>query len=227
MLCLTGDVNRNGEDGDFNCDRIACPKGTWSPIGRATPRSLHMNGGFETEDRYVCKPCHGSTSSYIASTSCKGMHILGGPRGDQTEIDANLILSITTLATSLTVLTICIIIRFRRRVEDENGQMHLIFRDTDNDSDTESYDTECTGASSIHLKKLDPEEDSMVKDDATNYSEDSLHRQSLQLTPINELQEIYDEDEERNLRREQSMTSLDSRESKRQNAELWLDVPSI
>ncbi len=227
MLCLTGDINGNGEDGDFNCDMIACPKGTWSSIGRATPRSLHIKGGLETKDRHICKPCHGSTSDYIASTSCKGLHMLGGPRDETENLDANLILSITTLVISLTVLTICIIIRFRRGVEDDNGQIHLIFRDTDNDSDTESYDTECTGASSIHLKKLDPEEDAMVKDDATNYSEDSQHRHSLQLTPISEMQEIYDADDKRNLSREQSMTSLDSRESKRQNPELWLDVPSV
>lgn len=54
MLCLTGDVNRNGENGDYNCDNIACAPGFYSPIGRATAKGTVDP---KTMLKYVCQPC--------------------------------------------------------------------------------------------------------------------------------------------------------------------------
>jgi hypothetical protein len=37
MLCVDGNINGNGIGGKFECDFIACPPGTASKLGRATP----------------------------------------------------------------------------------------------------------------------------------------------------------------------------------------------
>lgn len=72
MLCLAGDINGNGNNNDFNCDIIACPSGTWSPIGRATPAEFH-NGRRKRE--HSCKPCK-KTHSFLGSRECGGALLL-------------------------------------------------------------------------------------------------------------------------------------------------------
>eukprot|EP00586_Coscinodiscus_wailesii_P005173 CAMPEP_0172479780 /NCGR_PEP_ID=MMETSP1066-20121228/4589_1 /TAXON_ID=671091 /ORGANISM="Coscinodiscus wailesii, Strain CCMP2513" /LENGTH=558 /DNA_ID=CAMNT_0013240549 /DNA_START=152 /DNA_END=1828 /DNA_ORIENTATION=- len=58
MLCLKGNINGNGEGGEFGCDHIACPAGTFSHTGTGSiiPGDVH------------CSPC--PTSVYLASRSC-------------------------------------------------------------------------------------------------------------------------------------------------------------
>jgi len=85
MLCLTGDINGNGKNGDFNCNIIACPEGTWSPIGRASPLDLHIRDGRSGGERrenenYSCKPCHKS-HTYLGSRICGGAKDIGGGNG--------------------------------------------------------------------------------------------------------------------------------------------------
>ena len=55
-LCLKSVVNGNGEGGDYNCERIACPTGTYSATGRD-------NGGS------LCSPCSGNRA--IGSKNCE------------------------------------------------------------------------------------------------------------------------------------------------------------
>eukprot|EP00563_Minutocellus_polymorphus_P010689 CAMPEP_0181062420 /NCGR_PEP_ID=MMETSP1070-20121207/23071_1 /TAXON_ID=265543 /ORGANISM="Minutocellus polymorphus, Strain NH13" /LENGTH=637 /DNA_ID=CAMNT_0023142493 /DNA_START=93 /DNA_END=2003 /DNA_ORIENTATION=- len=74
MLCLTGDINGNGENGDFACDVISCSAGTWSPIGRATHKTSRF---IEEEDRYECQPCPGS-AQYLGSKFCPVVNVVVG-----------------------------------------------------------------------------------------------------------------------------------------------------
>lgn len=232
LMCLTEDVNGNGMNGDYNCDMIACPSGTWSPTGRATPRPLQHNLS-DKKGHHTCKPCRSTGSKFIARTSCNGLQMFDEiPRPDSTSdmLGVDLILSIVSLIATIIILTLCIIVRHRRFVGDENMQMHLAFRDADNDgSDTDSYQTECTGTSSIHLKKLDPDEESFAKDDifSEHYSVDTATVKSSS-TPLMSIgEEIVDNDVDISTSGRQSISSTDSEEVKRLNAELWLDVPSI
>lgn len=74
MLCLTGDINGNGNNGDFSCDYIACPSGTWSEIGRASPFTFQE--GRKGKQEYTCQPCKNS-HTFLGSKTCGGAFLLG------------------------------------------------------------------------------------------------------------------------------------------------------
>ena len=73
MMCLTGDINGNGQNGDFACDVVSCQRGTWSPIGRATHKTSRF---VEEEDRYECQPCPGA--KYLGTKTCPAVNIIVG-----------------------------------------------------------------------------------------------------------------------------------------------------
>ena len=73
MMCLTGDINLNGENGDFACDVISCPRNTWSPIGRATHKTSRL---VEEDDRYECQPCPGA--KYLGTKTCPAVNVIVG-----------------------------------------------------------------------------------------------------------------------------------------------------
>ena len=73
MMCLTGDINGNGENGDFACDVVSCQRGTWSPIGRATHKTSRF---VEEEDRYECQPCPGA--KYLGTKTCPAVNVIVG-----------------------------------------------------------------------------------------------------------------------------------------------------
>ena len=66
MLCLTGDINNNGNNGDYNCNKIACSIDSWSEIGRATAEGIYEAG---TNERYECIPCPGG-APFLGSKTC-------------------------------------------------------------------------------------------------------------------------------------------------------------
>ncbi len=74
MLCLTGDINGNGINGDFSCDFVACPSGTWSEIGRASPFTFQE--GRKRKQEYTCQPCKKS-HTFLGSKTCGGAFLLG------------------------------------------------------------------------------------------------------------------------------------------------------
>lgn len=57
-LCQKSDVNGNGSDGNFSCDRIACAIGTFSSEGRET-------------DSSSCKGCEDTGAIHLATSSCE------------------------------------------------------------------------------------------------------------------------------------------------------------
>ncbi len=106
MLCLTGDINGNGENGYFNCDTIACPSGTWyvdfllerqgmklylnsvysvyfsqllllSLLRSPIGRASPFEGsGGSNSQKYSCQPCRKSLT-FLASRFCGGELLLG------------------------------------------------------------------------------------------------------------------------------------------------------
>ena len=61
LLCVSGDINGNGHDENFSCDAVACPSGTWSPIGRES----------RLEEGYKCQVCT-KMHTYLGSRHCSG-----------------------------------------------------------------------------------------------------------------------------------------------------------
>lgn len=69
-LCLTGDINGNGLDGEFKCDVIACKAGTYNNYGHAV---------IGDEETIECMPCTKGyfkddfkSEMYIGSKTCNG-----------------------------------------------------------------------------------------------------------------------------------------------------------
>jgi hypothetical protein len=57
VLCQKSDINGNGSDGSFTCDRVACPAGTFSSLGHSS-------------DSNECGGCDDSSSIFLGSSSC-------------------------------------------------------------------------------------------------------------------------------------------------------------
>ncbi len=69
-LCLEAGINQNGEGGDFNCDHIVCPGGTYSPSGRRDPIKGHE-----------CLPCQYNNPEVLGMKSCRVKNITSGAFG--------------------------------------------------------------------------------------------------------------------------------------------------
>jgi len=63
MLCLKGGVNGNGDNGDYNCERIACPAATFSPTGR------------ESSSGEMCMPCMDNNANMLGMKTCEALAI--------------------------------------------------------------------------------------------------------------------------------------------------------
>eukprot|EP00581_Thalassiosira_minuscula_P009341 CAMPEP_0183705312 /NCGR_PEP_ID=MMETSP0737-20130205/2454_1 /TAXON_ID=385413 /ORGANISM="Thalassiosira miniscula, Strain CCMP1093" /LENGTH=780 /DNA_ID=CAMNT_0025932449 /DNA_START=137 /DNA_END=2479 /DNA_ORIENTATION=+ len=61
LLCMMEELNGNGKDNVFYCDRIACPMGTYNSHG--------YHHGVDGEE---CKPCYDETP-FIAQKACKNV----------------------------------------------------------------------------------------------------------------------------------------------------------
>lgn len=130
MLCLTGDINGNGENGDFNCDTVACSLGTWSPTGRAT----HMASREAALDRTECEPCE--AAKYLGSKHCPSS--LSASTGGwlrmpvAAAVDGALLLSV--LVAMAVVSCFCLScalwkMRKRRDIDNSDGEEELFFVD--------------------------------------------------------------------------------------------------
>jgi len=129
MLCLTGDINGNGKYGDFNCDTIACPSGTWSPIGRASPYEGSEGG---TKQEYSCQPCKKSLT-FLGSKICGGAIMFDS---DREPIHGMMQLGSREFITILTVplLGACLIVLCTTSIFYRFGRRSSIDSDTDQDS---------------------------------------------------------------------------------------------
>ncbi|KAL9178564.1 hypothetical protein ACHAXT_001902 [Thalassiosira profunda] len=62
LLCMMGELNGNGEDNIFYCDRVACPAGTYNEFG--------FHHGVEGQ---TCEPCYDDTP-FIGQKACRNTH---------------------------------------------------------------------------------------------------------------------------------------------------------
>jgi len=98
MLCLTGDINENGRDGIFQCDVIACPKGTYSQSGFAE--------GIKGLAFRVCRPC--PSNHYLASRYCNAGFSLSTMVDSQTAGSSNgLVLVLIIIISALCMSFVC------------------------------------------------------------------------------------------------------------------------
>lgn len=234
MLCLTGDINGNGMNGDFNCDIIACSAGSWSPIGRSTPKGIEEEGGFEVHE---CKPCHRHDSSFIGSLQCGSLRVaddVGSVLFSAPEED--LLLTILTLCGTIGILVVIIVHRTRkiRRQELDDQPRN---NDTDLGFDTDSVHSEATEAVSVYLTKLNIDESYADTEDDEMAGDLGRESASQVCDPDEEgeeLRSIYSSasaiDDSTRQRRSSTATSSQQHSentSSRRNGDLWLDIPSI
>ena len=67
MLCLKQGINGNGQNGDYNCQRIACPAGTFSPSGM-------MAGDY---GEFFCVPCEDEDANSLGGNNARRLvHML-------------------------------------------------------------------------------------------------------------------------------------------------------
>mmetsp|Transcript_7104 Transcript_7104/g.10857 ORF Transcript_7104/g.10857 Transcript_7104/m.10857 type:complete len:533 (+) Transcript_7104:853-2451(+) len=77
-LCIKLHLNGNGErNHEFDCDTVACPMGTYSPIGRAASK---QEVSSHDSPHYVCMPCgDGDPShSYVGGKVCLNHSYVSG-----------------------------------------------------------------------------------------------------------------------------------------------------
>ncbi len=91
-LCLQG-INGNGFKGDYNCDHIACPAGTYSPSGR---RDVNRN--------HKCEPCPHNNPEVLGYKTCRELGVASGVFG--------IMIALVTLSVGVTSF---IVIRMNRR----------------------------------------------------------------------------------------------------------------
>ena len=70
-------MNGNGDDGDYSCDRIACPAGTFSPTGRGGGGGggyggrYGFGGGGADAASSSCIPCLDADALTLGRKSCE------------------------------------------------------------------------------------------------------------------------------------------------------------
>jgi len=237
MLCLAGNVNGNGMNGHFNCDVIACPPGSWSPIGRSSPSGVEQD-----EEIYECKPCHRHGSAFLGSRQCGGV-LVGGDRGGSfvgiTAPKEDLLWTIISLIGIIGILVLLTAYRTRKTRQRQANRVSSLGRLNDMDrshgSDTDSYCTEATETHSVNLTKLDPDDVSIeTADDEIGGGLDSqmfskvndLDEKSVETRTANDTRADESSRSSRRSTRNRSQ-QRDEERSSRQNVEFWLDVPSI
>jgi hypothetical protein len=238
MLCVTGDINGNGFNGDFNCDLIACSAGTWSPIGRATPQHMGKENGFEMHE---CRPCHKHSSGFLGAVECGTTHELGGERLRGSTIvsgEGNAILILAILCSFVGTLAAFIVYR-TRKIRQHELERNINLRH-DAGFDTESHCTEATDAHSVFLTKLDPGDDKSVQTEESGTGTTIAHSSGLagfEMIMLSEHDETLSVESVSlvsatssrgsNASRQRSSIGSRPRQSTKGQSELWLDVPSI
>mmetsp|Transcript_9635 Transcript_9635/g.14119 ORF Transcript_9635/g.14119 Transcript_9635/m.14119 type:complete len:678 (-) Transcript_9635:387-2420(-) len=80
MLCLTGDINGNGVDGEFICDRISCRVGTYNPTGFMFQKEEGKKGEISQ-----CLPCKDG-NPYLGAKTCSNTEHENESSDDNREI---------------------------------------------------------------------------------------------------------------------------------------------
>jgi|AntRauTorckE5430_2_1112549.scaffolds.fasta_scaffold00885_5 hypothetical protein len=91
-LCDKAGVNSNGNNGSYDCNKIACPIGTYSPSGR------------ERIPLHTCSPCHHNNPTVLGSKSCREFGVASGAFG--------FIVFFVTLSVAVAVF---VVVRMKRR----------------------------------------------------------------------------------------------------------------
>lgn len=116
-LCLDEGINGNGKDGQYRCDRIACPVGMYSSTGRSSA------GG-----EISCQNCYDDVQ-FLGSKYCDESFYLKSPSGRKTGLGLSGKMAITISTISLIVAIGVFIVMRRTRKErmimDESEQVPM------------------------------------------------------------------------------------------------------
>ncbi|KAL7504196.1 hypothetical protein ACHAXN_001893 [Cyclotella atomus] len=167
LLCLMEDLNGNGNNNVFHCDRLACPSGSYNSQGR------YFGGGNEEK----CMPCYDETP-FIGQKSCthkNNPHSIFGQimDGSQVVIESTKGLS-TKLGFAILFLTssvlfcCCVLRRSRQWYQKEmncigqrailnhtNGTPEHKYQDDESSSGGSSSSSSSSGDSSVAERNLE------------------------------------------------------------------------
>ena len=202
-LCEKNGINGNGNDGDYNCDHLACSAGSYNSKGRKIVGSQ-------------CKICHYNSHQVLGSKMC-------GPNSNVVVSESFGAVFVFFFLTFLSVVYISI--RRKRQAEAEvNEMIQLSSSSTENLATATSADLSDVGPQKNDLIK---QYDRRATPKISNYS---LNRRSS-YAPVQ--QESFDNNDMQRRNSQRSMLSSGSGKSSRSTAtgsdesSMWLDVPNI
>mmetsp|Transcript_15049 Transcript_15049/g.18356 ORF Transcript_15049/g.18356 Transcript_15049/m.18356 type:complete len:699 (-) Transcript_15049:92-2188(-) len=130
-LCLKDGVNGNGMNGEYDCDHIACPVGTFSVLGRK-----------DIQFQITCRPCEHNSDPVLGLTECRQLGVASGIFG--------IVVLITTM---MITFSFCYIIYFHKhtyieRVGDDSeielGKRNIVTDVTDDSEESEDTNSRTT-----------------------------------------------------------------------------------
>lgn len=170
MLCLKGGVNGNGDNGDYNCERIACPAGTFSPTGR------------ESNSGEFCMPCRDNNAKVLGMKTCEALAIAKpvDTRGSERGISVSGLVGLTvSLVVFFIAATFFVALRMnkKRRLRGEE-----IPQEEDNKDDTQGLRRNRNAVSSLPYSDGDDEQVGHKRGRASNL-EGSSYREHINMPP--------------------------------------------
>lgn len=117
-LCLEDGINGNGRDGQYRCDRIACPIGMFSPTGRS------LVGSSDS----ICQFCFDEIQ-FLGSKTCDTTFYLGSAPKNKKGLGMSGTMAITVSVVSMVVAIGVLIVmrqtRKNRMIMDESDQVPM------------------------------------------------------------------------------------------------------
>lgn len=133
LLC-TKDINCNGPNGDFDCDYIACPVGTYSTLGYMS-QAQDANGDINYVSQ--CVVCNDESAKYLGMKTCSSPILIGSL---DYKAAKNITAGIALLVSFFLLAVLCISERNRRRAKtlrEVAAEETLTLEHTDFDYETE------------------------------------------------------------------------------------------
>ena len=214
-LCEKNGINGNGSGGDYNCDHLACPAGTYNSKGRK------IVGSDKT-----CKQCHYNSHQVLGSKSC-------GPNSNVLVSESFGGVFIFFFLTFLSLMYLSIRSRRKQQLEVRMSEM------VDLSSSSEANSATSTNVASTTSIVEPNESDLRKQNDETTPQKSNYYKNRRQSYAPVQQDQGYEENgmrfmmQNQNRNSPRSILSGGSGKSSRSTAtgsdesSMWLDVPNI